>query len=78
MSRIYCPPFGVVVAYMFIILISLGMIADILRNLSRSHGGFSPMVYFFILGFVAIVVICSFIIVHMLFPKRAIVPPPCL
>ena len=79
MSRTYCPPFAVVVAYMFIILISIGMIADILRNLSQhSHSAISPMTYFFILGFVAIIVICILIITHMLFPKRALLPPPCL
>ncbi len=79
MSRTYCPPFEVVVAYMVLILFSIGMIAEILRALShRSPDTISPMTYFFILGFVAIIVVSAFILIHMLFPKRALVPPPCL
>ncbi len=79
MSRTYCPPFGVVVAHMVLILFSIGMIAEILRALSHSGPTtISPMAYFFILGFVAIIVVSAFILLHMLFPKRALVPPPCL
>lgn len=79
MSRTYCPPFRIVVAHLVIILISFGMILAILRNLSqRTYSAPSPMTYFFILAFVAIIILCSLLLTRMLFPKRALVPPPCL
>jgi hypothetical protein len=79
MSRTYCPPFGIVVAHLVLILFSIGMLAEILWVLSqRSAGTISPMVYFFVLAFVAIIVLSTFILTHMLFVKRMIIPPPCL
>jgi hypothetical protein len=79
MTRTYCPPFGIVVAHLVLILFSIGMLAEILWVLSqRSAGTVSPMVYFFVLAFVAIIVLSTFILTHMLFVKRMIIPPPCL
>jgi hypothetical protein len=79
MSRTYCPPFGIIVAHITLILFSIGMLLVILRALSlRSAVSISPMTYFFILAFVVIIVLSGWIIVQMLFVKRTIIPPPCL
>ena len=79
MSHTYCPPFGIVAGHLVLILFSLGMLANILHVLSdRAAGTISPMTYFFILGFVAVIVLSSSVLVHMLFVKRVIIPPPCL
>lgn len=75
MSEPYCPPFTVLLSYLFLILISIGGVAFILRELAEG-AELPPMSYFFILGFVSIIIICSFIIGQMLFPKQAILPPP--
>lgn len=79
MSRTYCPPFEIVVALLLLILFSIGMIMHALWVLSqRSPSAISPMTYFFFLSFVAVIVISGSILVHMLFPKRMLFPPPCL
>jgi len=79
MPDTYCPPFGIVLAHLFSILFSIGMIWDILQDLSqRSSGAIHPMTYFFFLAFVAVIVLSSFVLIHMLFPKHCLLPPPSL
>ena len=78
MTRTYCPRFEVVIALLLLILFSVGMIMHALWTLSTiSPSSISPMTYFFILAFVAVAVLSTLIIVHMLFPKRVLIPPPC-
>ncbi len=78
MSRTYCPPFSAVVSFLFIILVSVGMIAYFLRELpNHTESGLYYMSYFIILAFAAVAVVCSLIVIHMLFVKRALIPPPC-
>lgn len=79
MSRTYCPPFGIVVAHLVLILFSLGMLANISHIISeRATNPVPPMTYFIILAFVTVVVLSGMILTHMLFVKRMIIPPPCL
>ena len=79
MPDTYCPPFGIVLAHLFSILFSIGMIWDILQVLSqRSSGAIPPLTYFFFLAFVAVIVLSSFVLIHMLFPKHCLLPPPSL
>jgi surface polysaccharide O-acyltransferase-like enzyme len=78
MTRTYCPRFDVVIALLLLILFSVGMIMHALGTLSTLvPGSISPMTYFFFLAFVAVIVLSSLILVHMLFPKRVLIPPPC-
>jgi hypothetical protein len=79
MPDIYCPPFWIVLAHIFAILFSIGMIWDILLTLSqRSLSSVSPMTYFFFLAFVAVIILSGFVIIEMLFPKQCLLPPPNL
>jgi hypothetical protein len=79
MSRTYCPPFGIVVAHLVLILFSLGMLANILQIVSaHTTNKVPPMTYFIILAFVTVVVLSAMTLIHMLFVKRMIIPPPCL
>lgn len=79
MSRTYCPPLGIVVAHLILILFSLGMLADITHIMSEhAPHPIPPMIYFIILAFVTMVVLSVLTLIHMLFVKRMIIPPPCL
>lgn len=79
MPRTYCPPFGIIVAHLILILVSLGMLANMVHILSeRTAGTTSPMTYFFILAFVVIIILSGSMLFHMLFVKRTIIPPPCI
>ena len=79
MPDTYCPPFAIVLAHIFSILFSIGIIWDILQVLSkRGSGAVPPMTYFFFLAFVAVIVLSGFVLIHMLFPKHCLIPPPGL
>jgi hypothetical protein len=79
MSRTYCPPFEIVVAHLVLILFSLGMLANISHIISaQATRPVPPMTYFIILAFVTVIVLSAMILIHMLFVKRMIIPPPCL
>jgi hypothetical protein len=79
MSRTYCPPFGIVVAHLALILFSLGMLADISHIISEhATHPVPPMTYFIILAFVTVIALSALTLIHMLFVKRMLIPPPCL
>ena len=79
MSDTYCPSFWIILTFIITSLFSIGMILNILRDLAgNSAGTINPMVYFFFLIFVAIAVLSGIIILHMLFPKKCLLPPPAL